>query len=84
MSKPKKSPKNNLASDLEAAAGLLTKLKENYPSDCEERRLLLLVKDVSFFVYLNQKEFMDFQEKKDNELTPEQSERLKKMGISLD
>jgi hypothetical protein len=79
-----KSKTLNLASDLEAAAGLLTKLKANYPSDCEERRLLLLAKDASFFVYLNQIEFMDFQEKAENGLTSEQSERLKKMGVDLD
>jgi hypothetical protein len=74
----------NLASDLEATAGLLTRLKANYPPDCEDRRLLLLAKDASFFVYLNQKEFIDFQEKAENGLTSEQLERLKKMGVSLD
>ena len=74
-----------LASDLEAAAQLLTEIKNNYPPDCKERRLLLLAKDASFFIFLKQtKEFSDFLRKMEDGLTDKQLEKLKCMGGGIE
>jgi hemerythrin len=76
---------NELQKDLEEAAQLVTRLKEDYPSHSKERRLLLLIKDASFFVYLHHKKaFSDFLRQANNGLTSNQLQKLKELGITIE
>jgi len=71
--------------DLEDAAKLITQLKQSYAVGSNERRLLLLMKDASFFIYLHQgKQFSEFLHCASNGLTVEELKKLEKMGIVVD
>jgi len=74
---------SELAKDLEAVAGLLTRLKEGYPKGTTERRLLLLAKHATFFICLKHvSTFGEFLLQMESGLSTDQLKRLEDFGIN--
>jgi hypothetical protein len=85
MKQLKTRPHDGMQSDFEDAAKLITQLKQGYAVGSNERRLLLLMKDASFFIYLyHKKQFSEFLQCASNGLTVDQLKKLEKMGIVVD